>query len=130
LRKEAKVDLYDWAEVSSEASRFENLVALHLLKAVRIWKARGEGDIKLCYLRDKEKREVDFVLVEKEKPFCLVECKTTEENAAPALGYFQRKLAVPVAIQLLHKKGVFKKINADGFLQWIISADRWLGMLP
>ena len=69
LRKESKAYLFDWVEIENENLRFENLVALHLLKAVRLWKAMGEGDPLLNYIRDKEKREVDFVLSEKGKAF-------------------------------------------------------------
>ena len=130
LRKESKVYLFDWVEVEQESSRFENLVAFHLLKAVRLWKAMGEVDIGLNYIRDKEKREVDFVLSEKGNPFCLIECKTSEENLSPSILYFQRKLRVPIAIQLLHKPGICKKMRTEGSVQWVISADRWLTMLP
>ena len=130
LRKEAKAYLYDWVEVSQESLRFENLVALHLFKAVQIWKAAGQGQPSLHYLRDKEKREVDFALVEKGKPICLVECKMSEEEYAPSLLYFQRKLSVPVVVQLLHKKGICKRTKQDGFIQWVLSADRWLNILP
>jgi uncharacterized protein len=130
LRKESKVYLFDWVEVEQESSRFENLVALHLLKAVRLWKAMGEVDIGLNYIRDKEKREVDFVLSEKGKPFYLIECKTSEENLSPSILRFQQKLRVPVAIQLLHKPGVCKKMKTQGLTQWVISADRWLTTLP
>jgi uncharacterized protein len=130
LRKESKAYLFDWVEIENENLRFENLVALHLLKAVRLWKAMGEGDPHLNYIRDKEKREVDYVLSEKGKPFCLIECKTGEETLAPNLLHFQKKLAVPVAIQLLHKTGVCKKLHTEGLTQWIISADQWLPILP
>jgi hypothetical protein len=90
----------------------------------------GEGDFNLNYIRDKEKREVDFVLSEKGKAFCLIECKTGEETLAPNLFYFQKKLSVPVAIQLLHKTGVCKRLHTEGLTQWIISADQWLPILP
>ena len=130
LRKEYKVYLFDWVEVESESIRFENLVALHLLKAVHLWKAMGEGDIGLHFVRDKEKREVDFLLSRKGKPFLLVECKASDEELSPHLLYFQKRLGAPVAVQLLHKPGVSKKRRAEGMTQWIISADRWLSMLP
>jgi len=130
LRKESKVYLFDWVEVAQESPRFENLVALHLLKAVRLWKAMGKINIELNYIRDKEKREVDFVLSEKGNPFCLIECKTAEENISPSILHFQRKLKIPVAIQLLHKAGVYKKMQNEGLVQWVISADRWLNLLP
>lgn len=44
-------------KIGDEGDRFENLVALHLLKAVRLWKAMGEGQPHLNYARDKDKRE-------------------------------------------------------------------------
>jgi uncharacterized protein len=130
LRKEAKAYLYDWAEVSEEGPRFENMTALHLLKAVQIWRSTGQGAFALHYIRDKEKREVDFAIVEKGRPVCLVECKRADEEPAPALLYFQAKLAVPVAVQLVHKKGVCKRLTYGGRMQWIVSADHWLSILP
>jgi len=130
LKKENKAYLFDWVEIENEGLRFENLVALHLLKAVRLWKAMGEGDPQLHFLRDKEKREVDFVLSEKGKPICLVECKATGENLAPHLLHFQKKLSVPSAVQVLHKTGVCKKMHIEGLTQWIISADHWLSIFP
>jgi uncharacterized protein len=130
LTKENKAYLFDWAEIEKEGLRFENLVALHLLKAVRLWQAMGEGNLQLHFLRDKEKRKVDFVLSEKGKPFCLVECKTTEESLMPNLLHFQKKLSVPMAVQVLHKTGVCKKMHIDGLTQWIISADQWLSIFP
>jgi uncharacterized protein len=130
LRKEQKAYLFDWVEIEDEGLRFENLVALHLLKAVRLWKAMGEEDSQLHYIRDKEKREVDFVLSEKGNPFCLIECKKTEEALSPSLLYFQKQLKVPIAVQILHKSGVCKKLRVEGLTQWVISADQWLTLLP
>ncbi len=130
LKKEAKVYLYDWAEIENEGYRFENMVALHLLKAVRLWKAAGEGEVNLHYLRNKDGHEVDFALIEKGKPICLIECKSTDENISASLLNYQKKLSVPVAIQLLHKTGVSKKLSENGFTQWIVSADQWLSNLP
>lgn len=130
FRKKPKVYLYDWVEIEEEGRRFENLVALHLLKAVQTWRAVGESNVELHFIRDKEKREVDFVLSEKGRVFCLVECKTSEETLSPHLFYFQQKLKVPFAVQLVHKPGVCKKIRLKGFTQWVLSADRWLLGLP
>jgi len=60
----------------------------------------------------------------------LIECKASEEELAPSLVYFQKKLGVPVAVQLLHKRGVCQKRRAQGMTQWVISADQWLRLLP
>ena len=130
LRKETKVYLYDWAEIEDDGTRFENIVALHLFKAVQIWQAQGNRMIGLNFIRDKEKREVDFVLSEQGKPLCLIECKTSRKELASSLLHFQEKLEVPVAVQLLHESGVCQKRRAKGMTQWVISADRWLPLLP
>jgi len=130
LRKETKAYLYDWVEVPQESFRFENLVALHLHKAVQTWRAMGEGDIDLHYVRDKEKREVDFLLTEKRQPVCLIECKFADADFAPALTHYQERLKVPVAVQLVHGGGVCRKTSRGGATQWVISADRWLDTLP
>lgn len=130
LRKAVKVYLFNWAEVPAEDARFENVVALHLHKAVSLWNARGEAKVSLRYLRDREKHEVDFVLVEKEKPICLIECKLSETTLAPSLVRYQEKLRVPTAIQLVASSGICRKIRTDAGTAWVISADRWIACLP
>lgn len=130
LRREAKAYLYDWVEVPQEGYRFENMVALHLHKAVQTWRAMGEGDIGLHYVRDKERREADFLLTEKRRPVCLVECKLSDTEFSPALSYFQDRLKVPAAVQLVHAPGICRKTTRAGAQQWVISADRWLALLP
>ncbi len=106
------------------------MVAMHLYKATNTWKDLGEGNTNLYYIRDKEKREVDFIIVEDNKPLCLIECKYSDTNLSPHLKYFQDKLNVPVAVQLVHKSGVSRKIKGDKGDIFIFSADRWLAMLP
>jgi hypothetical protein len=90
----------------------------------------GVKDLDLHFLRDKEKREVDFVITERGRPVCLIECKATDTELVPSLVYFQHKLQVPVAIQLVHKSGVSQKRHVQGMTQWVMSADRWLVLLP
>jgi len=130
LRKESKIYLFDWVEIENEGFRFENLVALHLLKATRLWKSTGEVQLDLNYVRDKEKREVDFVLSQKGRPLFLIECKVSDLSLSPSLIYFQKKLKVPNAIQVVHHPEICKKFRTEGFTQWVISADRWLSALP
>ncbi len=126
IRREAKLYLWDWAEVDSEGARFENLVALHLLKAVRTWTAVGEGSLDLAYIRDKQKREVDFVVTEKNRPKILVECKLSDTVLSPSLLWFQESLKVPVAVQVVQTPGHASRTIIGGRVQWVVSADRWL----
>jgi len=130
IRKAVKVYLFDWFEVPGEAPRFENVVALHLHKAVSLWNARGEAKAALRYVRDREKREVDFVVADREKPFCLVECKLSDTSLSPHLLRFQEMLRAPVAVQLVASPEICRKMKTDVGTAWVVSADRWLAGLP
>ncbi len=130
LRKEAKAYLYDWPEIQADGPRFENLIALHLLKAVSLWTAAGDGRFALHYLRDREHREVDFVILRDRKPICLVECKAGDEEPAPALAHFQERLAVPHALQVVRRPGVRRLRRRGTGGLWVVSADRLPSVLP
>jgi predicted AAA+ superfamily ATPase len=99
LRKEPKWFLLDWSAVDDPGARAETLVACHLQKAVQGWTDLGLGRFELRYLRDKQKREVDFVVIRERKPWFLVEVKTTKTQLSPELGYFQQQLRAPHAFQ-------------------------------
>lgn len=59
--------------MEDDGARAETFVACHLLEAVDGWTDLGVGDFELRYLRDKQKREVDFLVVRDRKPWFLVE---------------------------------------------------------
>lgn len=99
LRKEPKWYLRDWALVADVGQRAETFMACHLLKAVEGWNDLGLGEFELGYLRDKEKREVDFVVVRDGDPWFLVEAKHEDAAVAPALRHFQGQLGAPFAFQ-------------------------------
>jgi len=130
LKKAPKAYLYDGGSITDPAFRFENLIALHLLKAIKTWQAAGEADLQLYYVRDKEKREVDFLITESNRPQALIECKMTETQPTPALLYFQSQLKVPIAIQVVGQSGVSRRLKTSGRILWVVSADRWLSLLP
>jgi predicted AAA+ superfamily ATPase len=83
LKKEGKVYFWDFCEVDDEASRFENLVANHLLKACHFWTDTGYGEFDLFYLRNKEKQEIDFLIVRDGKPWLPVEVKLADVQPSP-----------------------------------------------
>ncbi len=103
LHKEAKIYLYDWSDIDEPGARFENLMALHLKKACDAWNDWGCGDYRLWYVRDKEKRETDFLITEKNKPWLLVEVKLSDSNISPQLTYFKDRLKVPLAFQVVRQ---------------------------
>ena len=69
--------LWDWAAIADTGQKLETLVAGHLFKAVHFWEDMGLGDFALHFLRDKEKREVDFLVVRDGEPWFLVEAKSS-----------------------------------------------------
>jgi hypothetical protein len=101
LRKEPKWFLRDWSGVAEEGARAETMVACHLLKAIEGWTDLGFGDFELRYLRDKQKREVDFLVVKDRKPWFLVEVKMSDKTLSPSLGYFQAQTKSQHAFQVV-----------------------------
>jgi hypothetical protein len=101
LRKEPKWFLRDWSRVADAGKRSETFVACHLLKAVEGWTDLGLGDFRLVYLRDKEKREVDFVVIRDGRPWFLVEVKQSDTALHGPLTCSQRQLQAPHAFQVV-----------------------------
>ena len=77
ILKEPKYYLWDWSQCGDAGARNENFIASHLLKAVQYWTDTGRGDYGLFFLRDKEKREVDFLVSKNGIPWFIVEVKTS-----------------------------------------------------
>ena len=100
LRKEPKWYLRDWASIEDVGQRAETFVACHLLKAVEGWTDMGLGAFELGYLRDKEKREVDFLVVRDGEPWFLAEAKHRDESMSPSLKHYQEQTGAPFAFQV------------------------------
>ncbi len=129
LKKQPKLYLWDWSEVVDPAARFENMVAGHLLKACHFWTDRGIGTFDLFYLRDKEKREVDFLITRDRKPWLMAECKMSDSSISPHLFSYAKWLNPPLVLQIIKKEGAHETfslasgekgflVSADSFLQW------------
>ena len=126
LKKEQKLYLWDWSQIDAPGPRFENMVASHLLKAVHAWSDLGYGEFELLYLRDKEKREVDFVLTDRRRPVVLVECKVSDERPSEGLLRYREQLGGLPAVQLVRAPGV----DRSGRGVRVVSAARFLAAFP
>jgi predicted AAA+ superfamily ATPase len=129
IQKERKIYLLDYALIEDQAARFENMVAVELMRAVSLWNDLGLGSYELHFLRDKEKREVDFLIVERRKPILLVEAKLSDESPSPALLRFQRHLKTP-AVQLVRDATHFRLLHNEENHLLIAPPWRWLPRLP
>ena len=95
LSKEAKLYFYDWSVLNDPGFRFENLLALTLLRMAARFTETGLGDFEIRYVRDRDKREVDFLLVKNGDPVCLIEAKLGDEKIGAPARYFAARLGVP-----------------------------------
>ncbi len=101
LRKEPKYYLWDWSQVTDPGAKAENLVACALLKATNYWTESGKGRFDLHYVRDKQKREVDFVVTRDHSPWFLVEVKSSKASSlSKSLHYFQNQTQAKHAFQV------------------------------
>lgn len=105
------------------------MVAVELLRSVTFWNNSDVGDFSLHYLRDKEKREVDFLIARKNRPFLIIEAREGDENIDENLLYFQKKLKVP-AVQLVNKKDGFRRRTVNGRKVLVATASTRLASLP
>ncbi|OGN61395.1 MAG: hypothetical protein A3F40_03155 [Chlamydiae bacterium RIFCSPHIGHO2_12_FULL_27_8] len=130
LLKEPKYYLWDWSLCSNEGAKAENFIASHLLKAVQFWTDYGFGNFELTYLRDKEKREVDFLILKNQKPYMLIEVKKSDQNFSSNLDYFQKQLNAEYVFQVVLDapyidESCFKKPN----IKKIVPAKTFLSQL-
>ncbi len=109
ILKEAKYYFYDTgAVIGDSGAKLENLAACAFLKELHFLEDTTGSRTALHYLRDKEKREVDFLLVADEKPLYLVEVKLSDDSFSPALfryhGYFPEAKALQMVLNLRKSK--------------------------
>ena len=100
VKKERKLYFWDWSQNSSAGSRFENLVASQLLKYCHFIEDTEGDEMELRFLRDTDKREVDFVVLQNKRPLFAVECKTGEKKVSPHIWYFKDRTSIPMFYQV------------------------------
>ena len=106
--------LWDWSEVENKGARFESMVASALLKSCDFWTDTGWGVHQLYFLRDKQKREVDFLLTQKGRPFLSIEAKLSTECLRLNFLPFCKPLGVTKHIQIIHSPGIWHQKKIDG----------------
>jgi predicted AAA+ superfamily ATPase len=131
VKKEQKLYFWDWPRCASEGARFENMIAMHLLRAID-WAADIEGErLHLRYFRHREGHEVDFVVLRQKKPWLAIEAKLSDGELAPSLRYFVERVQPPFAIQVVLNSSRERRIPDIGRTRVrIVSAARLLANLP
>lgn len=125
IKKEPKLYLIDWSEVENEGAKFENLIASHLLKFTNYLNEYEGYKINLNYLKNVDKKEVDFFVTVNNKPWFAVEVKLSDMTVSSNINYFKDKLKIPFTYQVIKKENV--DVNKNDVR--IISADKFLSGL-
>ena len=101
VKKEQKLYLFDWSLLSQkEGLCFENLVAEQLFKYCHFLEDTEGHKMELRFLRDTDKREVDFVVIKNKNPLFAVECKSGDQSLSPAISYFKKRTKIPYFYQV------------------------------
>ena len=123
LLKEPKIYFFDNGLVAgNDGAKFENLVALSLLKSV-YGKVDALGEAyALHYLRTKEGEEVDFAIVKDDAVEMMIEAKLSDKDVSKTLSKFSEKYNYP-GVQLVkslrneYKHGNISVLSAEKFLK-------------
>jgi hypothetical protein len=125
IKKDPKLYLWDWSEIEDPAIRFENLVAVHLLKLCHFLYDYEGYRAELFFLRNVDKKEVDFLVTIDRKPWFAVETKLSFNDVAKSIHYFKERLNIPHTYQVVKEPGVNLFINGV----YVVSAARFLSSL-
>ena len=112
--------------MSEEGVKFENIIASHLLKFCQFLVDSQGLKANLWYLRDVEKREVDFLVTVDDKPWFCVEVKTSYKSIPNSLIYFKEKLQIPFTYLVIKEEDVdllrnnIRIISASKFLTALV----------
>ncbi len=109
VKKEQKLYLWDWSILPDSGPRFENFIASHLLKYCHFIEDTQGFSMELRFLRDTDKREIDFVVLKENIPMFAVECKTGEKSINPAVFYFKERTQIPQFYQVHQGTKDYKK---------------------
>ena len=129
LKKESKLYLWDWSEIDNEAARFENMIASHLLKYCNYLTDTGEGNFLLYYLRNKQHKEIDFLIVKDRKPWLPVEVKLSDNKLSDNWSVFMKYLPCERAIQVVKSANIYRIENTHFGKILVISAAQFLSYL-
>ncbi len=95
VKKAQKLYLWDWSDVEDIGAKFENLVASHLLKFCHFEEDTKGIKTELRYFKDVVTgKEIDFIVLQKNKPLFAVECKAGERALSKSLTTNGKRLGI------------------------------------
>ncbi|PIZ32940.1 MAG: hypothetical protein COY39_04125 [Alphaproteobacteria bacterium CG_4_10_14_0_8_um_filter_37_21] len=125
LLKEPKIYFFDTALVENDhGARFENFVAVSLLKSIYARSDIKAESCRLHYLRTKDGLEVDFAVTHDDVIENMIEVKVSDSNISKTLYKFSKKYNFP-ALQLV--KSLRHEYQQDDIK--VLQAEKYLSQL-
>ena len=104
LLKAKKYYFYDTGHVDGDVgAKFENLVAVSLLKQIHYQEDVGGDKLTLHFLRNKKEQEIDFAICNKHHPKLILEAKWDDPNPDSNFKAFADFESNPEYVQLIGK---------------------------
>jgi predicted AAA+ superfamily ATPase len=124
LLKARKYYFFDIGQVDGDiGAKFENFIALSLLKQMHYQEDRGDGDLTLNFLRNKLEQEIDFAICDKRNPLLIVEAKWDDNTPDTNFKAFSKFKSKPEYVQLV---GKYTQERDTSFNLKIRHATKWL----
>lgn len=129
IRKEFKVYFYDCASAYEPAQKLENVVASTILKTCN-WRQDKTGvNWGLYFFRDREKREVNFIVTKGKSVVSAFEVNTSNDTLSPNLKYFEERVKNIEAIQLVKNIDRPKEISGIKIMELTKGILDWAGVI-
>ncbi len=122
LRKEKKLYFFDWTLVGDPAACFENYVACELWSWVSSWNDAGIADFTLNYIRTRDGKETDFLIVRDGKPWILLEAKLSDQEMDSHHRHHARVLGGIPLVQVVREEGIARVFKPG---EYHVSASRF-----
>ena len=123
IKKENKVYFFDWTRIENPGVRFENYVACELKALTSLWSDAGYGKADVFFVRTKDGKETDFLIIKENKPWILFEVKLSSQEIENHHFNLAKHLGEIPVVQIVKERNVLQKIrDRNGY---IVSADRF-----
>jgi len=111
IKKERKCYFFDWTLVEDLSNRFENFLAIQLLAWLSLFNDSGMATYELNYLRSRDSKESDFLIVKNKKPWLIIEAKLSPTSIDAHHYRFSESLGGIPIIQIVHDEKVAKTVT-------------------
>ncbi|MFH1428435.1 MAG: hypothetical protein ABIH39_01705, partial [Candidatus Margulisiibacteriota bacterium] len=108
IKKEKKLYYFDWTYISDPAARFENYIAVELKALIEMWNDLGHN-FDINYLRTKEGKESDFLLIKDNLPWLIIEVKMKKQKVEHHHYHYAQILGNIPVLQIVMENNIAEK---------------------